>query len=433
VGASIANAGPDVVTDARLQAQVEKVLKSETFRGSEVLKRLLKFLAEKSSSGEADQVKEYTVAVEALDKPTTYDPRRDSAVRIQVGRLRQKLSEYYIGEGKDDEAIIDVPKGRFVLTCQIRSTPVVDQVEPPPKARIEPFLLRMAIAMWVALVIAIGWGEYSSLKSRKANAETASTSNWSPDLEALWHPILSSNRPLLLSVEDPLFVKIDRREGLYYRDKSLNTVEELTNSPEFVAVRAALKNPTIQPDRHYTAQGELTAAFLLGKLLGQRQSNFSLVRTSRLSWEQVADNNVIYVGTGIRYPFFGSKLQSLPIRPQLVPMAGGIVNLQPHPGEPAVFTDDNHSHEDEGQVYALISHLPGPVGRTDVESFTSNRAAGYLGAVQWMTSPDLAKLVAGSLRNASGQVPQYYQVLLKIGFKEDVPTEASVVLARELR
>src|SRR5689334_5541363 len=69
-------------------------------------------------SGEADQLKEYSVGIDALGKPATYDPRHDSTVRIQVGRLRQKLAEYYRTEGKDDLLIVDLPKGRFKLTCE---------------------------------------------------------------------------------------------------------------------------------------------------------------------------------------------------------------------------------------------------------------------------------------------------------------------------
>jgi len=84
------------------RAQIDRILHSDVFRSSDGLRRLLKFLAEKSLSGEADQLKEFSIGIDAFGKPPTYDPRHDSTVRIQVGRLRQKLAEYYQGEGKDD-------------------------------------------------------------------------------------------------------------------------------------------------------------------------------------------------------------------------------------------------------------------------------------------------------------------------------------------
>src|SRR5262249_38782665 len=35
-------------------------------------------------------------------------------VRVQAGRLRSKLLEYYATEGKDDKVIIDLPKGHYI-------------------------------------------------------------------------------------------------------------------------------------------------------------------------------------------------------------------------------------------------------------------------------------------------------------------------------
>ena len=114
---------PITARDEAITAEVERILESNTFRNSDALRRLLKFLADKMLSGEADQLKEYSVGIDALGKPATYDPRHDSTVRIQVGRLRQKLAEYYRTEGKEDRLIVDLPKGRFKLTCE-ESPPV---------------------------------------------------------------------------------------------------------------------------------------------------------------------------------------------------------------------------------------------------------------------------------------------------------------------
>lgn len=79
--------------EARLQ--IQRIVESELFRSSEVQRRLFKYLAEKSLAGEADQLKEYSVGVDALGKLESYDPQHDSTVRIQSSRLRQKIIEYY--------------------------------------------------------------------------------------------------------------------------------------------------------------------------------------------------------------------------------------------------------------------------------------------------------------------------------------------------
>ena len=62
--------------DAATEHQIERILHSETLRASEALRRLLRYLADKTFSGEADQLKEYTVGIDGLGKPATYDPRQ---------------------------------------------------------------------------------------------------------------------------------------------------------------------------------------------------------------------------------------------------------------------------------------------------------------------------------------------------------------------
>src|SRR5580700_4447963 len=110
------------------QAQVQRIIQSKAFRTSEVHRNLLHYLAEKSLAGTADSLKEYTVGLDVFAKPASYDPRQESAVRMHVARLRQKLAEYYRTEGVDDPVIVDLPKGGFKITFEPRPA----SLEPEP-------------------------------------------------------------------------------------------------------------------------------------------------------------------------------------------------------------------------------------------------------------------------------------------------------------
>src|SRR5580658_5840374 len=110
------------------QTQVQRIIQSKAFRTSEVHRNLLQYLAEKSLSGTADSLKEYTVGLDVFAKPESYDPRQESVVRMHVGRLRQKLAEYYRSEGVDDPILVDVPKGGFRVTFETR------EMRPEPTA-----------------------------------------------------------------------------------------------------------------------------------------------------------------------------------------------------------------------------------------------------------------------------------------------------------
>ena len=54
--------------------------------------------------------------MEVFDRPSSFDPRTDTIVRVEARRLRSKLKEYYEGEGRGDSVRIDFPKGSYVPT-----------------------------------------------------------------------------------------------------------------------------------------------------------------------------------------------------------------------------------------------------------------------------------------------------------------------------
>src|SRR3954451_18943975 len=103
--------------------QIQRIIASKAFKTSEVHRNLLTYLADKSLAGEAQNLKEYTVGLDVFGKPSSYDPRQESVVRMHVGRLRQKLAEYYRTEGTTDPIIVDLPKGGFALVFDRRPVP----------------------------------------------------------------------------------------------------------------------------------------------------------------------------------------------------------------------------------------------------------------------------------------------------------------------
>jgi hypothetical protein len=429
--------------DKLARDEVERILHSETLHHCEVLQRLLSNLAEKSRPGEADPPKEDVVLTDGSQRPTNGDSRHDATFRIQVSRLRQKLADYYRTEGLNDPIRIDLPKGHFELTWEPRGLSAEVPPLPVPTATISnrnhddaklrkaAVLLQVGLLVWVCAAVTIALGAYSWLRPWSAKATNISAvSDWTPELEDLWGPFVVSSRPLIVAIEDPLFVELRVGSGVYYRDRSLNNWKDVSTSPAIAALRGALNNPEIGPSQSYTAFGEVDAAFLVGKLLGSHVRNFSLVKASEVTLRQLGDNNVLFVG--IQNLFFNDQVSALPIEPQLLPVQGGIRNQSPKPGEPALFADQHSAQGDV--VYALVTHVPGPLGSNEVGSLTSNRSGGYVAAVQWLTNPRLARVLVDKLKQASdGRMPHYYQVLLKVKFKDDVPTETTCVLVRELR
>jgi hypothetical protein len=417
----------EFVSKERFLSEVERILQSNVMHTSEVSRRLLKFLAEKSLSGEADHLKEYTVAIDALDRPTTYDPRHDSTVRIQMGRLRQKLGEYYRTEGKDSQTVVDLPKGRFKLTCVVRtSSPIA--LGSFNRGTLSPTFVWVIGSVLMCLLVTTTLFALRSGFGGTASRSGFASKDWNRDLEELWGPILSGDRPLIIAVEDPLFMSLHSDGTLFCRDASLNGWDEVERSPTVLKVRRALDNPDTAPIRLYAPFGLVNTSFLFGTIFGARGRNVSMIRTSEISQQQVADSNVVFAGLQGR---FQAQLATLPIQPQLTLSSTGVNDSRPHQGQPTDYWDPDGNPTD-GEVYSLVSHLPGPLARGDLWIFTSRTAIGYMAAVERFTDPVLAHDLVSQVRMTTHQTPRYYQMLFKVKYKDQVPTESDLILFREL-
>ena len=113
--------------DAR--RQLDRVLASPGFLRNERMSRFLRFLAERHLEGNDNHLKESVIAVEVFGRKSDHDPSHDSIVRTEAGRLRARLAEYYVAEGKDDPVVIDLPKGGYTPVFRYREP---EQLAPPP-------------------------------------------------------------------------------------------------------------------------------------------------------------------------------------------------------------------------------------------------------------------------------------------------------------
>lgn len=101
------------VSEEAARVELAAVLASSIFARSRSLSNLLRYLCEKEFAGEVDQLKEYTIAVEAYGRPPDFQQREDSIVRVEIKRLREKLKQYYATEGANHELQISIPIGQY--------------------------------------------------------------------------------------------------------------------------------------------------------------------------------------------------------------------------------------------------------------------------------------------------------------------------------
>lgn len=409
------------LTEEAARQQVERILRSPLFASSEMQRRLLRYLAERSLSGEADQLKEYTIGIDVFGKqPLRYDPREDSIVRHQVGRVRQKLVEYYQTDGVKDPVVVALPKGGFRLAFEEKNWGALG----PAAARRNPWRvvsLMLAVLLLAAGAILVhGWSRGGLLPGTQEL--------WSSDLEWLWGSFVSSDRPMVVCIGTPMLVRFAGHG--YYRHHMLNEWDQVAEWPEVAGLAKILGHPRLAPWFNFTGVGEATAAFHVGRLLATRKKEMALARSSALAWEQIATHNIVFVGP----PKFNLHLKEIPVETEFVITPRGIQNLKAAGGEPAIYeTKPSHTRLEDGESHCLISRTPGLQGRGVILLLAGNAGPDTQAAAEWVTDPAHASELASWLRLPNGGLPESFQVVLRVRYKDLVPVQTSYVTHRLLK
>lgn len=402
--------------------QIEKLTKSHSLHSSESLCKLLRYLAEHSLDHPGVALKEYQIATEVLGRPAGFDPQSDSTVRVQAGRLRVKLAEYYAHEGPDDPVLVELPKGSYALTFHLRpvrteaelAAPLIlereaAQKNAPPSRRgwiaAIAALSLLAIASWVITSVA--------LLQRPRTQPATTQPSISPTYEIFWSRFLASPQPPWVIFSNGSFV--GRPEtGMRYFNPA-------TDARSFIL-------------DHYTGVGEVLAIHQLDHLFDELSRPLRVKRGALFSLDDAKNNDLIFVGspsenlTLVDIPgtreFIFQRLDSGPRKGDLA-----VLNVHPKAGEPAVFVG-TPANQPTTEDYAVVSLLPGLDPSRSILILAGNTTFGTQAAVEYVCREDSLKELLHRLNVAKASELKPFEALFHIKIVHGVPVMTDLVSVR---
>ncbi|HJR70328.1 MAG TPA: hypothetical protein VKA43_09840 [Gammaproteobacteria bacterium] len=154
------NAGPDITSlrpdAAEVAAELQRVLGSQCFEQSDRAKEFLRFVVEETLAGRGDRLKGYTIGVEVFGRPKDFDAQTDPLVRVEAGRIRRRLAEYYGTEGARNPLRIELARGgytpQFTYVQTVRPTDevaaeILRPAETPPRSSMRFLVAGGAVAV----------------------------------------------------------------------------------------------------------------------------------------------------------------------------------------------------------------------------------------------------------------------------------------------
>jgi hypothetical protein len=417
---------------AQILGEVDRLVNSHTLHGSESLCKLLRYLTRHALEQPGVSLKEYQIATEVFGRQDNFDPQVDSAVRVQAGRLRSKLAEYYASEGADDAVVVELPKGMYVLSFHARQTgngrsarsiageasqeaaPEVRQSAPPRSWAVAAAVLAMLLFLALVTITAL-------LATRRAggsspvNAAGATGHEVVPaPFDVFWRGFVSGPDEPWVIFSNAAFVG-HPDSGLRYFDKKRDTNAVIFD--------------------HYTGVGEVLAVHNLDSVFAILHQKLRVKRGSLFSLDDAKNNDLIFIGS----PSENLTLLEIPSTKSFVfrevrsgPRKGNmeILNVHPQAGEGAevLATAANQPLTEDYAIVALTPGLNPPHHQLILAGTTT---FGTQAAVEYVTSEkSLDELLSRlGVRSAGELMP--FEALLRVKVARGVPVGIELVALRK--
>jgi len=392
-------------------AEIERLTSSSVLHGSESLCNLLRFLTKQSLDRPGSSVKEYQIATEVFGRAADFDPRLDSTVRVQTGRLRSKLAEYYAGDGIDDRLVVEIPRGSYHLVFHHReldprppAEPMLDPASVPVPQHTARRQLTTAVLGAIIVIGAFALGFVLRSVFQPGVADGSSDA-----LQALWLRFFDGPEPPLVVYSNAAFV--GRPEtGLRYFNAATDTNSMILD--------------------HYTGVGEVMAIHELDNLFTILHRAMRLKRGRLLTWDDAKGSNLVFIGS----PSENLSLREMPGTQDFIfrvvsdgPRKGdlSIVNLRPHPGEESTYlsTAGLPIRED----YAVVGLVPGLTSSQHALVLAGLTTLGTQAAAEFVCRTKRLEELLGALgAPAKGPFPPF-EAVLRVKVSGGVPVHSDLV------
>jgi hypothetical protein len=274
----------------------------------------------------------------------------------------------------------------------------------------------------VAACLVLALGAYGWFRPTQVNP-TFQKAVWTPELETFWQPFLADEAPLLLTYQSRLFL-LAQPTNLMVRNWRTNAMSEISQSAPLQEFKNKMGVEKFVETRNYVDFGALNSVFLLMRTVGQRQNQIALKTADDLDWTDIFNDNVIFVGgLANATPRLKKVLES----GDFVEDALQITNLRPKVGEQQSYrvAHLNVSGANDGEKYALLSRFPGPRRGRYIMVLGSAHSELPWALAEYITNPLSMRELMQHLKLPSGELPEAFQLVLKVTLQSQVPVRVS--------
>ena len=260
-----------------IDAELNRVLDSEFFRGSKRSCLFLRHTVQMARSGRVDELKERTLGVELFGREPSYDTGEDAIVRVKANEIRRRLAQYNGTVGPGQKVRIELPPGSYVPQfhwVEGRGVPAASA----------PGAIRRRI--WSAAICLVALTLCATVWVRR----TASG-----PVERFWGPVLESPNPVLICLGHPVVYLLSARVHQRYRERSGKRPDQGPYEMKFEPNEVLGQDLITVPDQ-FLGVGDAQAGFRIGTNLEQLGKKSQFRTGYDVSFSDLKASPIVLIG-----------------------------------------------------------------------------------------------------------------------------------------
>jgi hypothetical protein len=207
----------EVTSNAALvREQLRRLVAHPLFTNSKRYPVLLTYTVEQTLLGNASELKERTIGIEAFGRELVYDVNLDPVVRTAAAEVRKRLSQYYYNPDHAGELVIELPIGSYVPTFRepaaaeplaaekVESLPEDSAFQSLTDAKTEWARSRLVTRRWIPIAIALLVAALIGFSVGRARLPSQAAGTGEPSIMSrFWQPIAATSSRVTYCLAEP--------------------------------------------------------------------------------------------------------------------------------------------------------------------------------------------------------------------------------------
>ena len=391
---------------------------------------------------EADEIHEQEIGQEVFGRPPDYDTSADNTVRVHASMLRKRVDQYFAKEGSNESLIIEIPRGNYAPVFRervVKPAEVEWQQPSPASSPVAPLVVverKWQWKIWLPTLLAVFFAilSLSLLLHMRDTHDANALQKQQPIVNQLWSQVFQKGKPSDVVLGDASLATFQEKTNRtiplseYFDRSYLNTVQD--------QAIAAKVDPDFAKVLLLKRQSNYGDVALLARLtdMARAVQGDTKVRFARdYSYRELKSDNAVLLGNvasnpwiepfqdhqTLRWKFDVSQTNYYPVDTSAPPVDQEKFHSSAQPDRP---------HEG----YATVSLFPNLSGTGSVLIISATGGTATNAALDFLSDEHLmGQLRAQLAQNKGGPFP-YFETLIRVGSRNTLPRDVSIVIARPL-